>query len=128
MFKTIPLILIAFVVQFSFVPFASFADDHKGSSKIKVLLVDGQNNHDWKRCSPVMIETLEATGRFHMERAIVSKEEIADFKPNFDKYDVILSNYNGEPWLQETQDAFVKYVKSGGNLVVMHVALNSFPK
>ena len=63
-----------------------------------------------------------------MERAIVSKEEIADFKPNFDKYDVILSNYNGEPWLQETQDAFVKYVKSGGNLVVVHAADNSFPK
>ena len=41
------------------------ADDEKsaekGSDKIKVFLVDGQNNHDWKRCSPVMIDTLEAT-------------------------------------------------------------------
>ena len=128
MFKTIPVILIAFVVQFSFVPVASFADDHKDSRKIKVLLVDGQNNHDWKKCSPVMIATLEATGRFHMERAIVTKEEIANFKPNFAKYDVVLSNYNGEPWLQETQDAFVKYINNGGNLVVVHAADNSFPK
>ena len=120
MYKTIPVIIIAIAVQFSFGPLVSYADDHKDSSKIKVLLVDGQNNHDWKRCSPVMIETLEATGRFHMERAIVTKEEIADFKPDFGNYDVILSNYNGEPWLQETQDAFVKYVKSGGNLVVVH--------
>ena len=62
MFKTIPVIIIAIAVQFSFGPLVSSADDHKDSSKIKVLLVDGQNNHDWKRCSPVMIETLEATG------------------------------------------------------------------
>ena len=120
--------LIAVVaVQLILVPSVSRANDHKGLAKIKLLLIDGQNNHDWKRCSPVMIDTLKATGRFSIDRATVAKEDIADFKPDFSKYDVVLSNYNGEPWLQETQDSFVKYIKKGGNLAVVHAADNSFP-
>ena len=75
----------------------TIADDHKSTPKIKVLLVDGQNNHDWKRCSPVMIDTLDATGRFQIDRATVSKADVANFNPDFEKYDV-LSNYNGAAW------------------------------
>ena len=126
--KTFFAIFAFFALQVSFFDTSVFADDHKSSAKIKVLLVDGQNNHDWKRCSPVMIDTLQATGRFEIERAIVTKEEIADFNPDFVKYQVILSNYNGEPWLEETQRSFVQYIKGGGNLVVVHAADNSFPE
>ena len=127
-FKTFFAIFAVVALQVSFFDTSVFADDHKSSAKIKVLLVDGQNNHDWKRCSPVMIDTLLATGRFEIERAIVTKEEIADFNPDFAKYQVILSNYNGEPWLEETQRSFVQYMKGGGNLVVVHAADNSFPE
>ena len=127
-FKTFFAIFAFVALQVSFFDTSVFADDHKSSAKIKVLLVDGQNNHDWKRCSPVMIDTLQATGRFEIERAIVTKEEIADFNPDFAKYQVILSNYNGEPWLEETQRSFVQYMKGGGNLVVVHAADNSFPE
>src|SRR5205085_9241719 len=35
---------------------------------------------------------------------------------------------NGEPWSQETQDAFVAYVRGGGGFVSVHAADNSFPK
>ena len=127
-FKTFFAIFAFVALQVSFFDTSVFADDHKSLAKIKVLLVDGQNNHDWKRCSPVMIDTLQATGRFEIERAIVTKEEIADFNPDFAKYQVILSNYNGEPWLEETQRSFVQYIKGGGNLVVVHAADNSFPE
>lgn len=127
-FKTFFAIFSVVALQVLFFDTSAFADDHKSSAKIKVLLVDGQNNHDWKRCSPVMIDTLQATGRFEIERAIVTKEEIADFNPDFAKYQVILSNYNGEPWLEETQRSFVQYMKGGGNLVVVHAADNSFPE
>ena len=127
-FKTFFAIFAVVALQVSFFDTSVFADDHKSSAKIKVLLVDGQNNHDWKRCSPVMIDTLQATGRFEIERAIVTKDEIADFNPDFAKYQVILSNYNGEPWLEETQRSFVQYMKGGGNLVVVHAADNSFPE
>ncbi len=103
-------------------------DDSKPADKIKVLLIDGQNNHDWKGCSPVMIATLEATERFTIERATVTIDDLAGFSPDFTAYDVVLSNYNGKPWPEETKAAFVNYIKEGGNLVVVHAADNAFPK
>lgn len=32
--------------------------------KLKLLLIDGQNNHAWKETTPVMVEILEGSGRF----------------------------------------------------------------
>ena len=49
-----------------------------------------------------------------------------DFKPTFSQYDVLISNYNGAPWPEETQEAFVSYMKNGGGLVVIHAANNAF--
>jgi len=105
----------------------TYAADQNRPKKIKVLLIDGQNNHDWVRCSPVMMDTLNATGRFSIDRSTVTKPDIEKFNPNFADYDVVLSNYNGERWKKETEEAFVKYIKQGGNLVVVHAANNSFP-
>ena len=105
----------------------TYAADQNRPKKIKVLLIDGQNNHDWVRCSPVMMDTLNATGRFSIDRSTVTKSDIEKFNPNFADYDVVLSNYNGERWKKETEEAFVKYIKEGGNLVVVHAANNSFP-
>ena len=50
------------------------------------------------------------------------------FKPQFSKYDVIVANYTGDSWPQETQDALVEYMNNGGGLVVFHAADNAFPK
>jgi len=55
-------------------------------------------------------------------------ENMSGFKPNFSAYKVIVSNYNGEPWSQETQDAFEKYMRSGGGFVSVHAANNAFPE
>ncbi len=116
---------VAVVMQFSLISVAAASESL--SAKIKVLLIDGQNNHDWKRCGPVLKDTLEATGRFKVDRISVTKEKVADFHPDFSAYDVLLSNYNGSPWSDKTKAAFVKYIEEGGNLVVVHAADNSFP-
>ena len=51
-----------------------------------------------------------------------------DFKPDFSKYDVVISNFGwrAAPWPKETQIAFEKYVKGGGGFVLVHAADNSF--
>ncbi|MEZ6136079.1 MAG: ThuA domain-containing protein [Pirellulaceae bacterium] len=49
------------------------------------------------------------------------------FQPQFKDYDVVVSNYNGEPWSAATNTAFVEYVKGGGGFACVHAADNSFP-
>ena len=75
-----------------------------------MLIIDGQNNHDWKLMTPPMKASLEATGRFTVDvvttpPAKSASEAWNDFHPDFTKYDVVLSNYNGELWPKPVQEA-----------------------
>ena len=54
-------------------------------------------------------------------------EQWKAWRPDFSKYDVILSNYNGESWPEEVKQSFEKYVSEGGSFVVVHAADNAFP-
>ena len=36
----------------------------RGSEKLNVLIVDGQNNHGWMRTTPILKWILEESGRF----------------------------------------------------------------
>lgn len=100
------------------------------AAPVKVLLVDGQNNHDWKSTSPHLKKVLEQTGLFSVDVATSPGKggDMLGFKPEFSRYKVIVSNYNGEPWSKETQESLVRYVRSGGGFVSVHAANNSFPE
>ena len=54
--------------------------------------------------------------------------DMSAFKPQFEKYRVILSNYNGDPWPPGVKTAFETYMRNGGGLVSFHAADNSFPE
>jgi type 1 glutamine amidotransferase len=97
---------------------------------MKALIIDGQNNHDWKTTTPALKQILEETGLFAVEVATSppAKGDMSTFKPDFAAYRVIISNYNGEPWSTETQEAFEKFVGGGGGFVSVHAADNAFPE
>ncbi|OYW19309.1 MAG: hypothetical protein B7Z55_09095, partial [Planctomycetales bacterium 12-60-4] len=95
--------------------------------KLKALIVDGQNNHNWKATTPVLKEILEASGRFSVDVATSPVKDTAGFRPVFRDYAVVVSNYNGAPWPAETQQDFEDFVSSGGGFVCVHAADNSFP-
>lgn len=101
----------------------------KNRKQLKALIVDGQNNHPWQRTTPVLKSLLEETGLFAVDVATspAKGQPLDSFKPDFAKYDVIVSNYNGDDWPKATQDALVAYMNNGGGLVVFHAADNSFP-
>jgi len=94
---------------------------------VKVLIVDGQNNHNWRATTPVLKAILEDAGIFKVDTATTPKS-MADFKPEFSKYDVVLLNYNGADWPESVRRDFVAFVRSGGGVVVVHAADNSFPE
>ncbi len=96
----------------------------------KALIVDGQNGHDWKSTTPVLETLLEETGLFAVDVATSPPkgEDMSGFKPKFADYDLVVTNYQGADWPEETQKAFVEYVSGGGGLVVFHFACAAFPQ
>lgn len=103
----------------------------KDAQKIRVLIVDGENNHNWKDTTPFLKGQLEATGRFEVSVATTppkdaKPEDWASFDPDFGSVDVVLSNYNGPQWQPaETRQAFETFLKEGGALVNVHAANNA---
>ena len=103
-----------------------FADE---TERLQALIVDGQNNHNWKKTTPVLERILRHSGRFDVDVATApGGNNLDDFRPDFSKYDVVVSNYNGHPWSAATKKAFVEFVSEGGGFVSVHAADNSFPE
>lgn len=116
------LALLALAVTSSVTSFAS-ADDQEGAGKIRVLMMTGQNNHDWKATTPALKEVIEASGRFEL----VIDETPWEFGPDaFEGFDVIFSNWSVwpklkyDPWSPETKAAFLDHIAAGSGLVTMH--------
>ena len=108
----------------SFVTLSASAAD-----KIKVLIVDGQNNHDWRKITPVLKQILEEPGIFSVDvDTAPGGGGVATWSPKFSEYAVVVSNYNGALWSPETQESFEKFVSEGGGFVSIHAADNSFPE
>jgi trehalose utilization protein len=81
------------------VPSLRADNDKQPEAKIKVLIVDGQNNHDWKTTTPHMKKVLEACGRFEVDVATTPQKppyppepkdttgaEIAKYREALQKY------------------------------------------
>ena len=127
-----------------------------GQDPIKVLIVDGQNNHDqWPKITYMLKEHMEDTDLFTVDvdrsaytwkgddylsefavegagetTSVEEPKSDPNFHPDFSAYDVVVCNFgwNAAPWPTETQKAFEEYMKDGGGLVVFHAANNSFPQ
>lgn len=104
-------------------------------AKIRVILIDGQNNHNWRATTPVLKKELEQCGRFTVDVASnlgpkdkpPSPTATVDFPPDLTRYDVLLSNYNGAPWPKEFQDLVEQRLREGKiGLAIVHAANNAF--
>jgi type 1 glutamine amidotransferase len=103
-------------------------DAKEAPHKLRALIVDGQNNHDWKTTTPLLRRALESSGRFTVDVATSppAGHDMSNFRPRFADYDVVVGNYNGDRWPKETDADFEKYVAGGGGFVAVHAADNAF--
>jgi type 1 glutamine amidotransferase len=98
-----------------------------------VLIIDGQNNHDWQHTTPLLKKILEDARLFRVDVLTTPPKDgdFSRFRPEFEKYRAVISNYNefggGTVWPAEVQAAFEQYVRSGGGFVSYHAADNAFP-
>jgi type 1 glutamine amidotransferase len=102
-----------------------------GAEKVRVLIVDGQNNHDWAATTEATKASLAKAGLFTIDvstspKMSASKEEWDAWRPDFSKYQVVVSNYNGEMWPEDVRKAFEGFVRDGGGVVFVHAANNAF--
>lgn len=97
---------------------------------IRVLVVTGQNNHNWRESAGILTKYLNRSELFKADVAISpgKGEDMSVFRPEFSNYKAVVLDYNGEAWSEETKAAFLGYVKNGGGVVVYHAADNSFPE
>lgn len=96
--------------------------------ELNALILTGQNNHTWQRSSIHLQHILEKSGIFTVERAVspASGEDMSEFIVDFTPYDVVVLDYNGDHWPEQTRQNFLSYVEGGGGVVVYHAANNSF--
>jgi uncharacterized protein len=99
---------------------------------IKTLVVSGQSNpgHNNAEITGQLKSILEGAGRFTLEEAVspAKGEDMSGFKPAFSNYQLVVLNYDGDPWPAETRNAFAQFMRTGGGLVVVHSADNAFPE
>jgi type 1 glutamine amidotransferase len=109
------------------------AQTARAATPIRALIIDGQNNHDWKHTTPVLKQILEGSGLFQVDVVTAPPKggDFSTFKPEFAKYKVVVSNYNefptGDKWPEDVKTAFEQYVRGGGGFVSYHAADNAFP-
>ncbi len=110
----------------------------RAADPIRVILIDGQNNHNWRATSPIIKKALEETGKFQVDVSsdLAAKDKgkpgtitpTIPFPPNLDNYDVLVSNYNaGALWPKEFNSQLEGKLKDGKiGLVIVHAANNAF--
>ncbi len=123
--------------------------------KIRVLVIDGQNNHIvWPKSTVMLKQYLTETGLFDVDvyrtsiiwrgeehpaylslhnskNSVLVEQPKSDFNfsPKFSDYDVVVSNFGfkAASWPKQTQLAFEDYMSNGGGFVAVHSANNAFP-
>jgi type 1 glutamine amidotransferase len=95
--------------------------------RLQVLIITGQNPHDWKGTTPLLRKALEDTEKFEV-RVV---EEFRGGTPEMlAPYGLIILNYYGATpanrFGERADNAIADFVRSGKGLVLYHLSLGSF--
>jgi type 1 glutamine amidotransferase len=113
---------------------AASASAKTATGPIRVLIVDGFNNHDWQQTTRYIRGILDRTGLFAVDVSTSPPDAAAPgwdtWRPQFSKYDVIIQNCNdyggGPQWPVPVQKSFERFVRGGGGVYIWHSANNAF--
>jgi type 1 glutamine amidotransferase len=103
---------------------------------IKVLIVDGYGNHDWRRTTRLIRGVLDQHGGFAVEVSTAPARSddpaYAGWRPTFGGFDVVVQTCNdingsGPLWPEQVRRDFETWVRSGGGVFFFHAANNAFP-
>jgi hypothetical protein len=107
--------------------------DHR---PVRVLIVDGFSNHDWRLTTALIRGVLAPGGQFEVTvstaPSTADSPGWSDWRPDFSAHDVVIQTCNdingGPAWPREVQAAFEQFVRAGGGVYVWHAGNNAFPR
>lgn len=96
---------------------------------LRVLVLSGSNNHDWRTTTPAIVRIIEAAGL-----AVRVENRVADMTPeSLEGVAVVISNFNvfgqdnpGPVWGPEMRQAFLDFIRRGGGFVGVHAGGSVF--
>jgi hypothetical protein len=112
--------------------FANLAQGVEPPEAIRVLILTGRNNHNWKETTPKLESLLESTGKFCVKTAVPPEGLTGE---NLQEYDVIFSDWNSwgrgsdeaeAKWTVEMRGAYLDFVRQGKAHVTIHAGGSSF--
>src|SRR5688572_1086091 len=115
-----PMLTIAFALA-ALAPFSNGPT----AEPISVLIVSGENNHDWRWTSPELERLLEESGLFAADVTDDPARVLADPKV-LGRYRAFVLDYNGARWGDAAEKAFLAAVENGAGVSVIHAANNAF--
>lgn len=91
---------------------------------IKVLILSGNNNHDWQTTTPFLQRVLEKSACFTCD---ITERPDTIQAMDLSVYNVIVSDWNSFPeqkeqWNTLTKEAFLDFMEKGGGFVTIHAA------
>ncbi|HEX2972131.1 MAG TPA: ThuA domain-containing protein [Tepidisphaeraceae bacterium] len=131
--RRIGLLVIGFIVL------AVCVGAYGADQRHRVLLIDGQNNHDWRSTTPMIKAALERSGLFVVTVATTPATSApagdwAKLDVHFGDFAAVVSNFTdfgAAPAPKKFLDDLSSYVRNGGALVVVHAAtsgMNHYPE
>jgi hypothetical protein len=104
------------------------------AARIRVLIVDGYSNHDWRLTTRLIRGILEPTGLFDVSVSTAPANADAPgwdaWRPKFADYDVVIQTCNdlggGPRWPRAVEETFERFVRDGGGVYVWHAGNNAF--
>ena len=125
MTRKVSALLLVGVVVLGFCAPALAAD----GGPLRVLILTGRNNHDWKATTPVLQKLYQGSERFVAEVSDKPEDMTAEL---LSRFDVVVSNWcawpdvTGRQWGVEAEKAFVEFVRIGKGFALFHAASATF--
>jgi type 1 glutamine amidotransferase len=97
---------------------------HAKSKLVRILILSGNNNHDWKTTTPFIQSVFAGDRQF---TADVTERPDTLSVGMLKSYQVIVSNWNAFPdqtglWTEEAKKAVLDFMDNGGGFVCIHAA------
>ena len=104
---------------------ATTSEAAKRGELVPVLVVSGANNHWWQWTGPSLAEMLTESGYFAVTVTTDPARDLADAQ-GLAAYKAVVLDYNGPRWGEAAERNFLRAVRGGLGVSVIHAANNAF--